>query len=110
MVEQSRQVAQTLKDNGLLLKASALTVINGDALQYLCGTPRRFDIVFLDPPYQQSLLPQTLNLIAPWLADGALVYAESELCVTPSPDWKILKQSRAGQVNFRLMTLALEED
>ena len=110
MVEQSRQVAQTLKDNGLLLKASALTVINGDALQYLCGTPRRFDIVFLDPPYQQSLLPQTLNLIAPWLADGALVYAESELGVTPSPDWKILKQSRAGQVNFRLMTLALEED
>ncbi|MEO6023871.1 MAG: 16S rRNA (guanine(966)-N(2))-methyltransferase RsmD [Burkholderiales bacterium] len=109
MVEQSRQVAQTLKDNGQLLTASSLTVLNTDALQFLRGTPRRFNIVFLDPPFQQGLLPQTLNLIAPWLADGALVYAESELGVTPSRDWKILKQSRAGQVNFWLMMLTPEE-
>ena len=106
MVDQSRQVAQSLKDNGLLLKATALKVINADALQYLRGTPRRFDTVFLDPPYQQGLLLQTLALLTPWLAAGARVYAESELGVTPSSDWKILKQSRAGQVNSRLLTLA----
>ena len=106
MVDQSRQVAQSLKDNGLLLKATALTVINADALQYLRGTPRRFDTVFLDPPYQRGLLLQTLALLTPWLAAGARVYAESELGVTPSSDWKILKQSRAGQVNSRLLTLA----
>ena len=109
MVEQSRQVAQSLKDNGLLLKATVLKVINADALQYLRGTPRRFDTVFLDPPYQRGLLLQTLALLTPWLAAGARVYAESELGVTPSSDWKILKQSRAGQVNSRLLTLAKED-
>ena len=88
MVEQSSIVARGLKENAQLLGANNATVVNANAMQYLRGTARPFDVVFLSP----------------WRAPDAKVYAESELNFAPSPDWKILKQSRAGQVKFQIMT------
>lgn len=104
MVEQSSIVARVLKENAQLLGANNATVVNANAMQYLRGTARPFDVVFLDPPFNQGILEQALALLSPWLAPDAKVYAESELNFAPSADWKILKQSRAGQVKFQIMT------
>ena len=110
MVEQSSIVARQLKENAQLLGANNATVVNADALQYLRGTARPFDVVFLDPPFNQGILDRALASLTPWLAPDAKVYAESELSFEPSPDWKILKQSRAGQVKFQIMTPTRAEE
>jgi 16S rRNA (guanine966-N2)-methyltransferase len=110
MIEQSSIVARQLKENAQLLGANNATVVNANAMQYLRGAARPFDVVFLDPPFNQSILDQALALLRPWLAPDANVYAESELSFEPSPDWKILKQSRAGQVKFQIMTPTRAEE
>ena len=110
MIEQSAPVAHSLRDNAQLLGANNFTVINANALQYLRDEVRPFDVVFLDPPFNQGLLAQVLALLPAWLMPDAKVYAESELSFEPDANWKILKQSRAGQVKFQLMTLAADEE
>ena len=110
MVEQSAVVARGLTENAQRLGANGATIVNANATQYLHGATRRFDVIFLDPPFNQGLLEQALALLTPWLAIEGKVYIESELPFAPSPIWKILKQSRAGQVKFQLMTPAADEE
>ena len=110
MIEQSRQVARSLKDNAQRLGAGNAFVENVDALYFLRGAARPFDVVFLDPPFSQGLLEQALRMIPPWLAPDAKIYTESELGFEPSPTWKILKQSRAGQVKFQILTPAIAQE
>lgn len=104
MVEQSQSVVRSLTENARRLGATSADILNADALQYLRGPKRCFDIVFLDPPFNQPLLPAVLALLRPWLAPGASVYMEYEPGRDPNTEWKILKQSRAGQVKFQLIT------
>ena len=110
MIEQSAPIAHSLRDNAQRLEANNFSVINTNALQYLRGAARQFDVVFLDPPFNQGLLGQVLALLPAWLTPDAQVYAESELSFEPDATWKILKQSRAGQVKFQLMTPASQEE
>lgn len=54
------------------------TLLRGDALQWLRGVPhRRFDGVFLDPPFDADLWQPSLELLQPWLAEDAWLYIES---------------------------------
>ena len=110
MIEQSAPIAHSLRDNAQRLGANNFSVINTNALQYLRDAARPFDVVFLDPPFNQGLLAQVLALLPAWLTPDAQVYAESELSFAPDAAWKILKQSRAGQVKFQLMTPASQEE
>lgn len=109
MVEQSQVVARALSENASYLGATSAVIVNADALIYLRGPQRAFDVVFLDPPFNQSLLPAVLALLRPWLASDARVYMECEPSFDPGAEWKILKQSRAGQVKFQLLSLAKAE-
>ena len=110
MIEQSPSVAQNLKDNAQRLDASGALILNVNALDYLRGPAQRFDIIFLDPPFNQGVLEKVLPLLPPWLSHEGKVYVESELNFVPDAAWKILKQSRAGQVKFQLMALAALEE
>ncbi len=110
MIEQSALVARRLQENASHFGASNAVVVTTNALHYLRGAARPFDVVFLDPPFNQGLLAQVLELLPAWLMPDAQVYAESELSFEPDATWKILKQSRAGQVKFQLMTHAADEE
>jgi len=68
---------EVIKDK---LAADAVTLVRADALataQSMVLRGQRFDLVFLDPPYQQALLEKVLPLCAGLLNDNALVYVES---------------------------------
>ena len=61
--------------------------MRADAVKYLARTPERYDIVFLDPPYEmvESLRMPLAQHLPPALADGGLVVfettrASSRLC------------------------------
>ena len=87
--------------------AAGATVERVDALRFLAGVARPFDIVFLDPPFAAGLLgPSCERLQAGgWLAPGARVYIEhtrrEPLPVLPA-GWRELRSGTAGEVGYHL--------
>ncbi len=107
-VERSGVAARQLEKNIAALGATAATVRQQDASDYLSGRPEaRFDVVFLDPPFAADLLEETCKLLATreLLADGALVYLEQDRS-SPEPElpdgWQIIKNKTAGMVRYML--------
>ncbi len=105
--EQQRAAATALE--GLLheWKAAGATVLCGSALQYLAGAPsRRFDLVFLDPPFAGELLaPSVAALELGWLKPDARIYLEHARR-EPAPPvparWRELRAGTAGEVRYHL--------
>jgi 16S rRNA (guanine966-N2)-methyltransferase len=100
------------------LKADNVTVLRADALasaRDMALRGRRFDVIFLDPPYQQDFLEKALPLCAALLKEGGLVYAESgaalpfELADGESPEWldgwDLVRADKAGMVFYHLLKL-----
>ncbi|HTV52380.1 MAG TPA: 16S rRNA (guanine(966)-N(2))-methyltransferase RsmD [Steroidobacteraceae bacterium] len=79
-----------------------------DALRFLAGAPRAFDLVFLDPPFEGGYLAAAAERLAEagWLAPGALIYVEcparEALPVLPA-GWQLLRAKRAGEVGYHLL-------
>ncbi len=110
-VDQSALVTRVLRENLQTLKSQNAEVVNAPALEWLDQRPvdeeRRFDLVFMDPPFRQGLVAPICALLQRrnLLADNALVYieAEAELALPPLPeDWQLFREKQAGQVCYRL--------
>lgn len=111
-VEKAAAVANQLKSNLALLNSSA-HVIQIDALAFISEKNKMpaFDLIFLDPPYRQGLLEQSLKAIQQEkrLEDGGLLYLEHES--EESFDWsdygfEVFKQANAGQVSCYLLSVS----
>lgn len=96
------------------LRAEQVQTIRADALvcaQGMAARGQRFDLIFLDPPYQQDFLARALPLCAALLKEGGLVYAESGLPLTfeaaAAPPWmapwEVLRADQAGSVFYHLL-------
>ena len=111
-LELDRQVVAQLKQNLITLKASSHAQIrNEDSLALLRKNPKEvgetpFDLVFLDPPFHFQLAEQAATLLEnqQWLAQGALIYVETEKdCAFHAPStWQCLKEKTSGMVCYRL--------
>lgn len=104
LVEKDRNIADGLRQQLAPFASEKVKVIQADALQYLQKSPiEPFNIVFLDPPFQQNLLAPCCELLEStgWLAPNALIYLEAEIelqaLILPK-SWTVIKQQRAGQV------------
>lgn len=108
MVEKSRSVCAALRSNASLLGAKNLLLHCADALEFASAAESdaaaRFDLIFLDPPFRSALLAPALARIVPLLRPGARVYVEGATAFAPSNGWRVLKQGRAGQVHYTLVT------
>jgi 16S rRNA (guanine(966)-N(2))-methyltransferase RsmD len=109
---------ETIKEK---LKAENVRILRADALAVardLAQRGQRFDLIFLDPPYQQDFLSQTLPLCTGLLKEGGLVYAESSAALpfaeagaeadgTPEwlKSWQLVRGDKAGMVHFHLLKL-----
>lgn len=113
LLEYERPVAQQLSKNLALLQGNG-DVIHTNALTWLAGSGRPFDVVFLDPPFRKGLLADSVTLLEQqgWLADEAWIYveAEAESAATDVPaTWTLHREKVAGQVAYRLYTRSKEE-
>jgi 16S rRNA G966 N2-methylase RsmD len=86
------------------LKAENAQIVNADALQFLANNSLLFDVVFLDPPYQQGWLDKALPVLHQYLSEDGLAYVEAEYALVDTPDWKVLKQGKAGNVFYHLLS------
>jgi 16S rRNA (guanine(966)-N(2))-methyltransferase RsmD len=116
MVDSHPQVVGQLNENKEKLKADNINVLRADAMacaRDMAARGQRFDVVFLDPPYQQDLLAQSLPLCRNLVKEGGLVYAESGAALpfdeAEVPDWldgwEIVRADKAGMVYFHLLKL-----
>jgi 16S rRNA (guanine966-N2)-methyltransferase len=62
------------------------TVLRQDAVAVLAGENRKYDLVFVDPPYDMypDLEPQLARYLPPVLSDNAVVVVETDARVEPS--------------------------
>jgi 16S rRNA (guanine966-N2)-methyltransferase len=122
LVDSHPQVVRQLGEIKDKLKADNVSVQRADALALaatLGARGERFDLVFLDPPYQQDLLSKSLPMCLKLMNDEGLVYAESG---TPLPfpeeagsddettpawlsPWFPVRQDKAGIVFYYLLQL-----
>lgn len=110
-VEFNPRVADQLDANLRLLRGEARgRIVRGSALEFLARPPeRRYDLVFLDPPFGKDWLDGILGQLstAGWLSENARVYVESEadLALRLPEGWELVRDKTAGQVQYRLFTV-----
>ena len=124
MVDTHTPVVRQLEAIKSKLNAAQVQVLRGDALataQSMVARGQRYDLIFLDPPYQQDFLSRILPICTKLLKPGGLVYAESGLPLTDEafaaaeatdgagkPDWMmawdVIRADKAGTVYFHILT------
>lgn len=116
MIDSNVPVVRQLDEIKTKLKADNVQIMRGDALavaQSAAARGQKFDLIFLDPPYQQEFLERCLPQCTRILQEGGLVYAESGAALEfepgATPDWmapwEVIRADKAGMVFFHLLKL-----
>ncbi len=108
MVDQSLKVVQLLQEELKHFRAENAEVYCADVPSQLKKPVKPFDVVFLDPPYQQDILLPTCFFLQEqgFLAQHAHIYLESKDVIQAEAlpqSWEIIKMKKAGQVVYHLI-------
>ena len=111
-IEQNKKTVERLKDNIRTLAIENASVYHHDALSWLQSAEEvkregdKFDLVFLDPPFDSDLLAKSCKLLSTsgCLAKDAIIYVEHnrDTAIELPENWVALKEKKAGQVAYRL--------
>lgn len=107
-VEKNLNAYQSIQKNAQILQTQNLQVIHANAFEFLAQNTQTFALILLDPPFYQTLIPKTLELLTNSSTPETKIYIESEFkimqdsCKMPIT---ILKQKQSGQVHYCLITL-----
>lgn len=110
-VDTSKKVIQNLKQICDTVNIDKADFYQGSAEAFLALTPQAYDVVFLDPPYDLDLIPQTAQQLQAdgWLKPGAWIYLEHDgrldLDTLPG-EWQSHREKVAGQVHYALYQVA----
>jgi 16S rRNA (guanine966-N2)-methyltransferase len=105
-IEKNPQAYQAIQENIKHLSTYKIQALNQDAFNFLACNTQVFDIIFLDPPFHQNLLEQTLNQLQHSIHSNTKIYLESEFLITPNicqKPFTLLKQKQAASVHYSLI-------
>lgn len=114
MMEKNRIALKNLHTVKSKLKAEQIEILSGDALlmtKAMADAGRQFDLICLDPPFQEHLLPKVLPVCLKLLSDNGLIYVESDEAVTEGmlaecgldALLSVIREGHAGQVYYHLL-------
>lgn len=110
MVEHAHKVFIALREAKTLFKAENADIINTDVMRWLSDDTKKhtpFDYVFVDPPFQQNMIPKCLCYLHQyeWVREDGLVYFESHQPIDSALDdnWIVVKRAKAGKVFYGLL-------
>ena len=110
MVESNAAACRALQATKEKLDADQVDIYQSDAAGRIASLNIEFDVIFLDPPYDDHALPGLLPACKRLLTTGGLVYIESDqpLATSPLPDWlsgwQLVRADKAGSVHFALIS------
>jgi len=108
LVDANRKVSDNLKENLKRLSIKSAKVINQKAEEFLNQNTQKFDLVFLDPPFEKGMLDSILEKIKPHLFENALVYIEQENAdskIIFGDEWEVVKSKETSRFCYSLLTL-----
>lgn len=106
LVERDRLAAQQLARQIDQFDAQKMiTLHSSSAEQFLNDNGSSFDLIFVDPPFQEGLLETILPLLSGHLTEEGLVYVEcgAKQVAVPPAGFAVLKEKTTGDVNARLL-------
>ena len=112
MIEKNLAVVSCLDLNIHHLHATQARVLECDALDWLSkAAPASVDILFVDPPFDEGLMPAVMELIrrTDCVRPGGFIYFEtpkSRDAVEPGPGWKPWREKVMGRVRMQLFQWA----
>lgn len=93
-------VRENLKSVGFEKRAG---VFQGDAKMYVSLSREKFDIVFLDPPYNQKLIDAVLPSVAEKVNDNGVIICETafdEVLPETAGDFEINREYKYGKIKL----------
>jgi 16S rRNA (guanine966-N2)-methyltransferase len=115
LVERDPQLVRSLRESQRRLQADALRIEAADALAYMRrAAPDSFDLVLLDPPFDQNLFEPALSAAARLVVPEGYIYLEADrafedAAVAPQ-GLSVHRHARAGAVHFHLLRRAPAPD
>lgn len=106
MVEKNPVVLRALQENMKELGCMNVSAHCQDGLEFASRDAHLYDVIFLDPPFQDDYLHRLLEILPQRLNEKGVVYVESGAAVEVPPPWQVLKSGRAGQVHYQLLGLS----
>ena len=103
MVENNRAAFRALQENNKKLACHNIALRCEDGLEFARREKQRYDVIFLDPPFESDYLPKVLPLLADRLTGDGLVYVESGAPFEPDAAWQVVKHAKAGKVFYQLI-------
>lgn len=106
-IENSSHAAQQLRSNLDRLGAQKVAhIFQQDALLYLENTEEAFELILLDPPFEQGYVQEAIARIHQYgiVKDNGWIYIESEssLSLDAPINWRLHREKKMGQVRCRL--------
>ncbi len=110
LIEQDRKTVERLRELLKSFDTAEVIVYEADALQWLKSATKPFDIIFLDPPFGKNLIDESLALLLKFgcVSRQTLIYVESETGWQTEINIEVIKQAKAGQVNYMLLKIATD--
>lgn len=108
-IELDKNAAKNVASNIQLLSLSVdqAEIIQGNSLDKLNNLERPYELIFLDPPFNQNLLPQTITCIVEksLLSINGVIYIECEgqgAGYSVPENWLLIKEKRSAQILARV--------
>ena len=109
MIEINKTAYLELIRNQKNLQCQNINITNSNAINYLNQSIEKFDLIFLDPPYDSILLETILQIIINKknLYQNTLIYLETNKNLDLS-DFKIIKNKQTSSIFYMLIQLKQE--
>ena len=103
LVERDARTFAALRDAAAALGTERLELVRADAVKFLARATRRYDLLFLDPPYRQGWIERVAPMLTGVLTADARIYVEAEHFIERVGSWETVRSGQAGQVYYHLL-------
>ena len=101
-VESDPAALEAIKRNLAKLELEGGRIVRSDAMKHLARTPERYDVAFLDPPYEmvESLRMPLAEHLPRLLAEDGVVVFESAAGIDPELPFRVQSTRRHGSTQL----------
>jgi len=101
-VDRDAKLVDAIAETARTFGATGLEAHRADARGFLLRETRRFDVIFLDPPFAEDPWPWLLPACSARLAPSGFIYAETGRQLESQAGLMLHRHARAGQVHYHL--------